>query len=163
MTQKHQGGRGRRAPAKTKQIVVAVSLSPSEKALLDSWMNEATSRSEVVAQLIRAHAAQLGQTIPSAESQDAPAQAPQKPRKVASEALKGKSPPKESDELSLIPVIGAKGSLPDILKSLEDGAKLARSGRGWMLTELDGTTRRVNPNVIRVIGRKGLVPKDLLG
>ncbi len=160
---KHKGGRGRKAPAKTKQIVVAVSLSPSEKALLDRWTTEEISRSEVVAQLIRAHAAQLGTPPPATESQDAPAQAPQKPGKVAPEVLKGKSSPKESDELSLIPVTSAKGSLPDILKSLEDGAKLARSGRGWMLTELDGTTRRVNPNVIRVIGRKGLVPKDLLG
>ena len=52
---KHPGGRGRTSP--NKHITVTVSMSPADKALLDSWVTPDLSRSEVVSRLIQAHAA----------------------------------------------------------------------------------------------------------
>ncbi len=51
MTIRHPGGRGRKA--EHKHITFTVSLPPDLKALLDEWTTPDTSRSEVVAQLIR--------------------------------------------------------------------------------------------------------------
>jgi hypothetical protein len=51
MTIRHPGGRGRKA--EHKHITFTVSLPPDLKALLDDWTTPDTSRSEVVAQLIR--------------------------------------------------------------------------------------------------------------
>ena len=54
---KHRGGRGRRA--KNKHETITVSLPPNLKALLDGWVTDEISRSEIVARLIEAHAATL--------------------------------------------------------------------------------------------------------
>jgi hypothetical protein len=54
---KHRGGRGRRA--KNKHETVTISLPPHLKALLDGWVTDEVSRSEVVAVLIEAHAVKL--------------------------------------------------------------------------------------------------------
>jgi Arc/MetJ-type ribon-helix-helix transcriptional regulator len=51
MIAKHPGGRGRKA--EHKHITFTVSLPPDLKAVLDSWVTSETSRSEVVAQLVR--------------------------------------------------------------------------------------------------------------
>lgn len=51
---KHPGGRGRRA--ENKHETFSVSLPPHLKALLDSWVTPAVSRSEVIARLIQAQA-----------------------------------------------------------------------------------------------------------
>lgn len=51
---KHRGGRGRRALNKHKSF--SVSLPPHLKAVLDSWVTPELSRSEVLAQLVEAHA-----------------------------------------------------------------------------------------------------------
>ncbi|WP_412030615.1 hypothetical protein [Deinococcus yunweiensis] len=54
---KHRGGRGRRAPNKHESF--SVSLPPHLKALLDGWVTDDLSRSEVIGQLIEAHAKAL--------------------------------------------------------------------------------------------------------
>lgn len=54
MAHKHLGGRGRKT--RNKYQVFSVSIPPELKILLDSWVTEELSRSEVVAQLIQAHA-----------------------------------------------------------------------------------------------------------
>jgi len=51
---KHPGGRGRKAT--DKHAVFSVSLPPHLKSLLDSWVTEEVSRSEVIARLIEAQA-----------------------------------------------------------------------------------------------------------
>ncbi len=51
---KHRGGRGRRALNKHESF--SVSLPPHLKAVLDSWVTPELSRSEVLAQLVEAHA-----------------------------------------------------------------------------------------------------------
>lgn len=54
---KHRGGRGRRAVNKHESF--SVSLPPHLKALLDGWVTHDLSRSEVIGQLIEAHAQAL--------------------------------------------------------------------------------------------------------
>lgn len=57
MTKKHVGGRGRKAS--NKHQTFSVSLPPHLKELLDSWTTEEVSRSELIGQLVQAHAQAL--------------------------------------------------------------------------------------------------------
>jgi hypothetical protein len=165
MTQKHRGGRGRKVSAKIKHIVIAVSLPPGEKALLDSWTTENISRSEVVAYLVRDQALRLSQTIPSAESQDALAQAqqapllaPQMPKKAPAKVSMGESTQEEFQELFPVPEASSSaGPRAAILHSLRNGAQLTCSENIWTLTEPTGKVRQIGPNVIRNMRRENLL------
>lgn len=85
MEKKHLGGRGRKAS--NKHQVFSVSLPPELKVLLDSWVTQEVSRSELVAQLILKHAASIGAVEPQP---DMPLEAPVRPSKARAKASEGK-------------------------------------------------------------------------
>lgn len=104
---KHRGGRGRRAPNKHESF--SVSLPPHLKALLDSWVTPELSRSEVVAQLVEAHAQAVA---PGAEQRGAasgPTFTPQKKLKAPSRSSGERGSRKESQRLQVLSIYIPRG------------------------------------------------------
>lgn len=147
---KHPGGRGRTSP--NKHITVTVSLSPADKALLDSWVTPELSRSEVVSRLIQAHTAR-----PAAPKfADVPlfAASPTPPLAPRSELLTLRT-----GERPLIagPTVPITGSHARVIHELSLGGVLAFIDGAWTVTEKHGPQRTIGPNVVRDMLKLGVL------
>ncbi len=143
---KHPGGRGRTSP--NKHITVTVSLSPADKALLDSWVTPELSRSEVVSRLIQAHAARPAAVkfadVPLFAAPPAPRPEPTAPRTGERELRAG-------------PTVARVGSHAQIIHELSQGGVLAFTNGVWVLTKKHGPQRTIGPNVVRDMLRLGVL------
>ncbi len=144
---KHPGGRGRTSP--NKHITVTVSLSPADKALLDSWVTPELSRSEVVSRLIQAHAARPA----AVKFADVPLFTPTPPAPRPEPA----TPRTGERELRAGPTIPTAATHAQIIHELSQGGVLALTDGAWIFTEKRGSQRKIGPNVVRDMLRAGVL------
>jgi hypothetical protein len=128
MTTKHPGGRGRRA--QNKHETFSVSLPPDLKAHLDAWTTPEVSRSEVVAGLVRAHAAQLAHRS-AVKAPPADGAGNRAPRIVAAPILTG------GDTVQVVAVSVPRSlqwksaRMAEVETLLRQGDTLTRHGKTW--------------------------------